>query len=325
MSNVHVVIDKGTAPKSVLIEGLNDVLQDGDILALPWYGIKPTPDGLAEVYGYVLDNEVEFIMYHASGSTPPRAILNSGHGAIQEVGNVNTALMNAVGGKGKVLFLWDSTDDEGSSSLAERVIATVSEKTKVVELTNGLAPIVFTADIPDPPAAEGEEYLPPDDAPKPFTRDELEGMPVASLKKLAKNNGLPDGVTGKANYIKQILGEPLLDMAFPPGKEPTAEEREAEKAPKEQPVTIADKDLTQPPPVGWAVPTGAEALAQLKRSLYNQTPTADQVLIIEEFRDLAFALGKFIVERIPLGRNRSIALTALEDTTMRSVKGILLD
>lgn len=314
--SIKAVVGKGAAPESVIVEGLRDSLKAGDTIMIPWYGDKPVSKGLVPVYDYVLEEELPFILVHANGTTPPK-YFNVEHGSLLSAANVNTKLIKAVENKGDaILFLWDGDDEKGSEELAKRAYETVPPKVLIQELTNGLAPISFTED--EPPALPKEDD-PPAEESKAFTREELDIMPAAALKRLAKDTGnLPDGVVGKGNYIKVILGEELAPHAYPPGAEPETKQAE-------QPVTVGDSDPTQPTPPGWNVAKGEEALAQLKKSLYNQTPDAAQVILIEAFRDAAYVLGKHIVENVPPGRNRSLAITALEDTVMRSVKAILLD
>lgn len=319
------IIGSGTAPKAVIQESLRDLLSDGDVVAVPWYG-KPTA-GLEAVYDYLLDNEVSFVMYYDSDSQIPAKVFSKAeHGSVQDIANVHTALIKA--SDGKILVLWDSTNDAGSEKMCESIF-TVRPDALVLDLTNGLSPIHLEDEKAEAPSRYDEED-PTDDAPAspPLSRAELEGMPVPSLKRLAANTGnLPEGVTGKENYIKVILGEELPAHAFPPGKEPAKGEKPAHildrqkaQAAKE-PVTLSSGDPTQPAPTKPTI----VGLDELRKSLYNQTPTAEQIQVIEAFRDKAFALGEHMVENLPVGRNRSLAMKALEDVVMRGVKGILLD
>jgi hypothetical protein len=327
----HAVIHNGTAPASIITESLRDALDPTDTLALPWYG-RPT-EGLAAVYDHVLDNEVSFIMYHDADNLPAKSFRNASHGKLMEIANVNKALIKSVDVPGgKILFLWNEEDEQSTTDAVQFVFDHCDPKTLVLELTNGLAPISLSlaADAPEEtpvvsPEAEVEadpEVDPTDsvDETEKFSKAELEIMSVPVLKRLAENIGVPKGVTGKANYIRIIVGEPLPEASFPPGERA---EPEPTKAPV--PETIADKDLTQPKPPAWNPATGDEAHALLRKSLLNQKPSDDQIVTIEAYREVALKLGGFIIDNIPVGRNRSLALTALEDTVMRGVKGILLD
>jgi len=65
-------------------------------------------------------------------------------------------------------------------------------------------------------------------------------------------------------------------------------------------------------------------LAALDRSLTNQTPSADGIERIEHVRDWAKKLGFVIVDNCQDNRERSLALTHLEDCVMWAVKSIVL-
>lgn len=65
--------------------------------------------------------------------------------------------------------------------------------------------------------------------------------------------------------------------------------------------------------------------AQLLRSLTNVTPSPEQVERIELVRQVAKALGVAVIENVPAGRQRSLAITHLEDAAMWAVKGIVLE
>lgn len=328
----HAVVGDGIhgpdgkpCPDSVIQEGLRDVLKPGDSLALPWYG-RPT-DSLAAVYDYALDNNVPFIMYHREDLVPGKALRDAETGTTAVVVDTELAVLKALGPKGKVLFLWN---DDTAKVLVPFVFENSPRGTLVLELTNGLAPVSLSlaAESVSPPVeaeATAENYdevdptddTPVDDSSPKFTEAELNGMPVANLKKMAMDTGNWPATAHlvKPNYIKVILGQELPDASFA-----TPQNRSVAT-----PVTIADSDPTQPAPSGWSPAVGDDAKQKLRDSLYNRTPTPEQVTTIEAYREVAITLGDFIVDNIPVGRNRSLAITALEDVVMRGVKGILLD
>ena len=76
---------------------------------------------------------------------------------------------------------------------------------------------------------------------------------------------------------------------------------------------------------GYREVTDQERLAALERSLTNQPPNAEQIGRIEALREDAKTLGRFIIEACPDSRERSLALTHLEDATMWAVKSIVLE
>lgn len=300
MTRIHGVVGSGTAPDTVIKEGLKDLLEDGDIVMLPWYG-KPTP-GVAAVYDYVLDNGIEFIMYHDSGANPPSAFSTAEMGTLIAVNiNVDLAISQDVSSGGSVLVLWDTENEKYMEALVTTVFDHTSEKTLVLELTNGLAPISMSL-IDTPPPQVEDEVDPTDDSPIEFTREELSIMPVGSLKRIAESKGLPDGVSGKGNYIKVILGEELSLSALPPETIQTNTS------------TVGAVKMTAPTVMG---------VDDLKKSLADVTPSGSQVVVIDLLRTRGIEFGTAILEHVPLGRNRSLAITALEDALDRAVKGIL--
>lgn len=64
---------------------------------------------------------------------------------------------------------------------------------------------------------------------------------------------------------------------------------------------------------------------RLLESLTNITPNADQVERIEEIRLSAKSMLGWIMGGCPLSRERSLALTHLEDMTMWAVKSIVME
>jgi hypothetical protein len=73
------------------------------------------------------------------------------------------------------------------------------------------------------------------------------------------------------------------------------------------------------------MPTDQERLAALERSLTNQAPTPDGIERIEELRAWGKSLGANIIAHCPDSRERSLALTHLEETIMWAVKAIVLE
>lgn len=339
MSRIHALLGTGNAPKTVIQEGLRDLLEEDDVVALPWYG-KPT-DGLAAAYDYILDNDVQFLMYHNPDNKPPKAFTSAESGSTLEVNGVEKQILGAMANKGKVLILWDDNEAE---ELVNFVFDTVPESALVLELSNGLAPISLSL-VPEkeevtPAVTSYVEDDPTDDAPVAFTEDELNIMPVASLKRLAMETGnLPDGVSGKANYIKVILGTALPAQALPPKEDlpvhvtpkaakpypankPTAGPLPSQNIGKPMPVTLGDSDLTLPAPTTPVV-VGYE---ELRASLFDHArePSRRETETINDLTSAAFQLGEHIISNVPAGRHRSLALKALEDVVSRSVKGIIL-
>ena len=62
----------------------------------------------------------------------------------------------------------------------------------------------------------------------------------------------------------------------------------------------------------------------LHRSLTNQTPSPDVITTIEALREKAKELGDMILEECPRTRERSLAVTHLDETVMWAVKALVL-
>ncbi len=77
--------------------------------------------------------------------------------------------------------------------------------------------------------------------------------------------------------------------------------------------------MTSPLPV----PSGHDiAEARFFTATVGQPPTEQQRLDVAKLRELIVELATAIEDRVPNGRNKSLALTALEDVQMRANRGI---
>lgn len=67
-------------------------------------------------------------------------------------------------------------------------------------------------------------------------------------------------------------------------------------------------------------------LAEFERSLTNVPPVDNEVIQrFEAIRNDAKALARTIIETTPASRHQSLALTALEESTMWAIKSIALN
>lgn len=213
---IYAVVGNGTAPASVIEEGLRDSLKEGDAVALVW----TTPeddDGIGAVYDYILDNDIQFCLYYAEGDKVPRVFRESEVGVVQKVKNPALKALGDISGKGKVLFLWDTAAEDDQIDV---VFDTIDEGVLVLELTNGLDPIkeVAAGEIPEPSDPDLEEVDPADAPDKEddtrFTKAELEVMAAAAVKRYGKRIGTT------ATTMKGIIAE-----LFPEGDD---DEKETE-------------------------------------------------------------------------------------------------
>lgn len=73
------------------------------------------------------------------------------------------------------------------------------------------------------------------------------------------------------------------------------------------------------------VPTDEERLVSLRRSLTNHTPSPEGIESIGTIREAGLRFGGAIIKGSPAGRERSLALTAMEEAVMWAVKAVALE
>lgn len=70
--------------------------------------------------------------------------------------------------------------------------------------------------------------------------------------------------------------------------------------------------------------TDDQAFRDLRASLTNQSPTEGQIARIERIRAAGVDAGHAIISQAPPSRERSLAITHLEEAVMWAVKSIVL-
>jgi hypothetical protein len=176
------VVGAGVAPRKVIEAGLNDI-GVSSVFIIPWYG-KMT-DGLEVVYDWVLDNEAIFsIVAKDEVKAPPKA-LSSKATSVMVVQDVDAHIVRTLKERevqGMVLVLWDQDKEKYSVEVASMAI---DLKLPTLELTNGLVPIILN---------DSEETIVEDEMPDlgeaSYDRETLEMMPMALVKRMAKDKGL---------------------------------------------------------------------------------------------------------------------------------------
>jgi hypothetical protein len=197
---IHAIVGTGTAPTEVLKEGLRDAVGSKDCVALLWQG--PPNDTMEDIYDYVMDNGIMFVMFYADGVTPARVFREADNGAVQKVRDPFKAALQSVANGGSVLFLWD---EDAADEQVEPVFDFVERGTLVLELTNGLAPISLDVDIPEPVEAEvaKDEDEPEDDT--TFTKAELESATSFTVKRYGERMGCT--AKTKSGIIAELFPE----------------------------------------------------------------------------------------------------------------------
>lgn len=67
---------------------------------------------------------------------------------------------------------------------------------------------------------------------------------------------------------------------------------------------------------------GERVAARFFTASAGAPPTDEQKVLVADLRELVIDLGLAIESRVPAGRNKSLALTALEDVQMRANRAI---
>ena len=206
--NVHAIVGNGEAAPKAVLESLRDVVKPGDVVGLIWNG-KPSKTEEA-IYDFLLPESdqyepVPFVLYYVDGDKVPSVFREAEHGTVQKTRNPEQSVVEAVEGKGKILFRWN--DDEGDEQI-DGLFDVIDEGTLVLELTNGLAPIKRVADgeIPEPQDREVEKDEAdeqPDDT--TFTKEELENMTPISVKRYGERMGATSKT--KKGIISELFPE----------------------------------------------------------------------------------------------------------------------
>jgi hypothetical protein len=192
----HVVIGSGSAPATAISESLRDLIKDGDELAFAWTG-SPVPEGYEAVYGYALDNEIPFTMLYTDGQKIPGVFRDSEFGVVQKVRDTEQSLLKNL--DGKVLLMWEDSENE-EGGLIDRIFDSCPN-VEVLELTNGLAPIVIESEVGEP---EPEPVTTDDDDDMDFTQEQLSSMAPAAVVRYGQRKGCT--ATTKAGVIEELFG-----------------------------------------------------------------------------------------------------------------------
>jgi len=229
-SKTHAVVGSGSAPTAVIQEGLRDVVSGADNVSLVWTG--PPSSTMEDVYDYVMDNEIQFVMYYAEGVNPARVFRESEHGIVQKVRDPFKGALQSVANGGKVLFLWNEDEDDDQ---VLPVFDTIDTGTLVLDLSNGLSPISVEMDIPEPvdPELAKDESEPDEDS--DFTKAELEIMTPFAVKRYGERKGcaaktksgiiaelFPDGVSGSPSEEDDEGVEPTGSGVGAPAAPPSS-------------------------------------------------------------------------------------------------------
>lgn len=189
----YAVIGRGGSNKRVILASLNDLPQDSHFHLL-WTGEDPSP-GQETIYDWLIDYEKTFTIY---GTNVPKGLVRYA----EEVSDAPMYTHLHKMGCDTALVLWEDGMDD--------IIITASPFfPRLLELTNGLTPI----EVDDDEEGTTEEpqtvpVEPEQDESGELTRDELMSMPMAAVKRQAKERGIDFSGLSKAEIVDRIFAAP---------------------------------------------------------------------------------------------------------------------
>lgn len=193
----YAIVGTGAASENAITESLRDILSPDDNVLIGWFG-KPMPESIETVYGYLLDNEFQFSLYHRPEQEVTRHFRDADNCIVTQSRHPLDALLKEAD---EVLFLWDDDENDATPPLIQYVFDHIKEGVEVKELSNGLSPIIIEDDMPEPEPAPKEE---PEEDDTRFTRDELEIMTAAAVKRYGERLGCE--AKTKSGIIDELFG-----------------------------------------------------------------------------------------------------------------------
>lgn len=203
----YPIIGESTGAVRAIISSLGD-LSDKSKFFIGWDG-DPSP-GEEAVIDWLIDHERTFVVVHTT-ETVPKGISKYAEACIAAKGSLSKSVITqaVIDGATTCLVLWDD-------SVSDDIIAGSEHVTKFLELTNGLTPIEVDDSDEAAPIVEEE---PPATEDEGFSRGELETMPMAALKRQAKEKGIAFSGLTKAELVEAILSHGGTDddaVVLPP-------------------------------------------------------------------------------------------------------------
>lgn len=175
----YVIIGSGDCPPEAVSESMRDTLSENDSVAIRWS--SPMSEGLDSAFGFLLDHKIPTVIYYEDGQQVHPAFRESESCEVVKVRNALSTLIQSV--EKKVLVMWN--DDE--YNIIEQVFDEVPH-VEMLELSNGLSPIVLSDEVTPQPVVEVVEEEEEEDDSR-FTREQLESMAVPAVKRYGEKLG----------------------------------------------------------------------------------------------------------------------------------------
>ena len=182
----YVIAGRGDVSSEVLEAGLKD-LPHPSTFYVPWIGSQNTrpSEGLRKVYDYLVDEGYDFTLF-AKDKSAVHPVIAEAADEVVESGHSSPELnFDAIPPDATALILWADDFPQHSEGL---VCEYFDRGHTLLDLTNGMTPIMVTDDSTTPPAHEADSPTQKDEIP-PITDEDLESMPEGVRKQLDRSLG----------------------------------------------------------------------------------------------------------------------------------------
>ena len=182
----YVIAGRGDVSQEVLTAGLND-LPGISMFYVPWIGSQNTrpSEGLRKVYDYLVDGELNFILLAKDKAAVHPAIAEAADEVVESGSSSPELHFDAIPPDATALILWADDFPQHSEGL---VCEYFDRGHTLLDLTNGMTPIMVTDESTTPPAREADSPTQKDEIP-PITDEDLESMPDGVRKQLERSLG----------------------------------------------------------------------------------------------------------------------------------------
>jgi hypothetical protein len=196
MLTTYGILGTGSTKKNVIEDALNELGEDNEFFV---YGVHKLSASEGRVHDWLTDHEVPYTVVHNT-ETSTALMENALHFVSNKSLNVEFFLKELKKRKGVLLLLWDEENNEEM----ENIVFTATDLgIEIKDLTNGLVPIVVETNV-----TEVKEKVQKEEVEiEPFTKKELQDMPISVLKKSAKNQNIDASYMSKEQIINHLLGD----------------------------------------------------------------------------------------------------------------------
>ena len=202
MLKTYGVIGNGNTNKNVIEDSLRELGIDNEFIVA--CGSK-TSESESRVLNWLIDMEVPYKVIHA-GKAPEEFLekATTVHVHQEAVGPMLQLLKKR---NGTLLLLWD---DAQMDRMEEICINAADAGIPILDLTNGLVPIMVTGE-------DTQEQAEPVDTEEveiePFSHDEMMSMSIGVLRKTAKSQGIAvDQHATKEDIVKAIMSDEPMEV-----------------------------------------------------------------------------------------------------------------